>query len=248
MDTNGKFIMSCSTNKNDLALFDLKGTLLTKIDTVLSGTHHASISPCGKFVAASGFTPDIKVWSIKFSKSGSFEKASRAFELTGHTSGVYYFAWRNDSARVASISKDGTWKLFEVSVDSHLNQAFPYKLIDSGKVETLPTSKIALSPDGFTMAISCDKDILLYSLNPAKFVTRIENVHSMSIKHLIFDSESKWLLSSGDKHLRVFHNVVGFERSLVELKKTLSEAVTEGHKDRLQQQIKELQTKLKCFA
>ena len=76
----------------------------------------------GKYVAASGFTPDVKVWSIKFNKSGGFEKAQRAFELTGHTSGIYHFTWRNDSARVATISKDGTWRLYNVEVDLHLGK------------------------------------------------------------------------------------------------------------------------------
>ena len=74
----------------------------------------------GKYVAASGFTPDVKVWSVKFNKSGGFEKAQRAFELTGHTSGIFHFTWRNDSARVATISKDGTWRLYNVELDLHL--------------------------------------------------------------------------------------------------------------------------------
>ena len=71
-------MMTCSTKKNDLALFDLKGTmLLTRLDTVQMTTYYANISPCGKFVAACGFTPDVKVWSVKFSKSGGFEKVSK---------------------------------------------------------------------------------------------------------------------------------------------------------------------------
>ena len=36
-----------------------------------------------RFVATSGFTPDVKVWEVKFSRSGDFEKAARAFDLTG---------------------------------------------------------------------------------------------------------------------------------------------------------------------
>ena len=241
-------IVFCNINSMNtfifrLALFDLKGSLLSLLDTVHGATNHANISPCGKYVAASGFTPDIKVWSVKFSKSGSFEKAARAFELTGHSSGIYHFTWRNDSARVASISKDGTWRLYDVEMDIHLG--LEPKLVTSGKVESLPTSKIALSPDGRVMAISRDKSILIYSLDPAKLIKEIDNVHSLPINGLLFDAESKWLISSGDKHIRVFHNVIGFQKALIDFKKTLSEAVTEGHKERLNQQIDELKLKLK---
>ena len=57
----------------------------------------------------------------------------------------------------------------------------------------------------------------------------------------------RWLISSGDKHIRVFHNVIGFQKTLVDLKQTLEDAVTQGHKDRLKQQIQELKTKLKSI-
>jgi mRNA-capping enzyme len=50
---NGKYIMSCS-EKNDLILWDLKGEQLAKVDTYLMTTICARISPCARFVAASG--------------------------------------------------------------------------------------------------------------------------------------------------------------------------------------------------
>lgn len=50
---NGKYIMSCS-EKNDLILWDLKGEQLAKVDTYLMTTMCARISPCARFVVASG--------------------------------------------------------------------------------------------------------------------------------------------------------------------------------------------------
>lgn len=102
-------------------------------------------------------------------------------------------------------------------------------------------------PDGKVLAISREKNILLYGLEPAKLLMEIENVHTQSINGLLFDAESRWLISSGDKHIRVFHNVIGFQKTLVDLKQTLEDAVTQGHKDRLKQQIQELKTKLKSI-
>lgn len=119
------------------------------------------------------------------------------------------------------------------------------RAVDSGKIEASPNSKIALSPDGRVMAISCDKNVLIYSLDPVKLIKQIDNVHTLPINGLLFDAESKWLITSGDKHIRVFHNVIGFQKTLVDLKKTLEEAVAEGHKERLNQQIDELKIKLK---
>lgn len=60
-----------------------------------------------------GFTPDVKVWDVTFTRSGEFDRVQRAFELKGHTSGVYSFAFNSDSSRMASVSKDGSWKVFD---------------------------------------------------------------------------------------------------------------------------------------
>ena len=46
-----------------------------------------------------GFTPDVKVWEVCFDKSGAFQEVKRAFELKGHTAGVYCFSFSSDSRR-----------------------------------------------------------------------------------------------------------------------------------------------------
>ena len=122
------------------------------------------------------------------------------------------------------------------------------KLVASGQVDVLPTSKLALSPDGKVMAISRDKNILIYALEPKpELITEIKNVHTQPISNILFDAGSRWLMTSGDKHIRIFHNVVGYQRTLIELKQTLQDAITQGHKDRLEQQIEELKQKLKAI-
>lgn len=49
----GRYIVTCST-ANDLVIWDLKGQILANVDTYLGTTHKARVSPCGRFVAASG--------------------------------------------------------------------------------------------------------------------------------------------------------------------------------------------------
>ena len=46
-----------------------------------------------------GFTPDVKVWEVSFSKSDKFEDVKRAFELKGHSAGVDSCSFNNDSTR-----------------------------------------------------------------------------------------------------------------------------------------------------
>ena len=57
---SGKFIASCN-DKTELIIWNLKGDILDKIDTVHNLTYCCQVSPCGKFVATSGFTSDVKV-------------------------------------------------------------------------------------------------------------------------------------------------------------------------------------------
>lgn len=111
ISSNGKFMMSCSS-KTDMVIWDLKGQQLTRLDTYLMTTHTAKISPCGRFVVATGFSPDVKVMEVCFTKNGEFKQVTKAYELTGHSSGVYDVAFDVDTSHIATISKDGTWRLY----------------------------------------------------------------------------------------------------------------------------------------
>lgn len=104
--------MTCSS-KTDLVVWDLKGQQLAQIDTYLMSTTCAKISPCSRFIVASGFAPDVKVWEVVFNKSGHFQEVKRIYELTGHKSGVYDVAFDVDSSHMATVSKDGTWRLYD---------------------------------------------------------------------------------------------------------------------------------------
>lgn len=72
--------MSASSDTT-LIVWDLKGNVLKTIDTKQGNNNFASVSPCGRFVACAGFTPDVKVWEVEFGKTGDFKDVVRAFEL-----------------------------------------------------------------------------------------------------------------------------------------------------------------------
>lgn len=63
-----------------------------------------------------------------------------------------------------------------------------------------------------------------------------------NITGVMFDSSGKYLLTSGDKHIRVFHNVTGLRCDIADAKEKLKQSQTSATKERLQQIIKDGET------
>lgn len=53
----------------------------------------------------------------------------------------------------------------------------------------------------------------------------------------MFDSLGKYLLASGDKHIRVFHNVTGYRCEVVTAKEKLKQNQTSATRERLEKLI-----------
>nr|XP_023026931.1 transducin beta-like protein 2 [Leptinotarsa decemlineata] len=243
--SNGRYIMSCS-NKTDMVIWDLKGQVLTKIDTYLMNTTCAKLSPCGKFVVASGFSPEAKVWEVIFNKSGEFQEVKQIKQLTlgGHTSGVYDIAFDVDSSHMATVSKDGTWNLYDTKVNYKLGE--DARIIRSGKYDQCSgNARIALSPDAEVIVITTSNKMSFYSASTAKLDNTIENVFLGDITSLMFDSTGKYILVSGDKQIKIFHNVTGYRCTIETAKEKLKEHQTSATKERLQKLITECQDFIK---
>ncbi|CAB3362887.1 Hypothetical predicted protein [Cloeon dipterum] len=243
---NGKFIMTCSKS-TDLVLWDLKGQIIANVDTYLMSNNCGRVSPCGRYIAASGFAPDVKVWEVVFNKSGDFQAVNRAFELQGHKSGVLDFAFNCDSTRVATLSKDGSWRVFDTKIDYKKGE--DPRLIQSGKFELASQegNHIAISPEGHLIVCSTGTKISFYSVESGKCEGSIQDVHSGPITSLLFDSSGDQLLTSGDRHIRVFHNIVGFKLKLASLKASLKSNLSSAMKDRIQDQISQTEKFLVKF-
>ena len=95
------------------------------------------------------------------------------------------------------------------------------------------------------VAVAHHTDVHWFSALTGAAQGTIEQPHgARRISALLFDKESRWLLTTGDKHVRVFHNVPGHKVRLEELQAKLRTANTAAMKERLQQQIEELKTVL----
>ncbi|KAJ1530546.1 hypothetical protein ONE63_005434 [Megalurothrips usitatus] len=234
---NGRFIMTCS-EKTDLVLWDLRGERLATLDTLTVQTHCAKVSPCGNFVAASGFTPDVKVWEVLFSKSGDFDKVARAFELKGHKAAVLDLAFSADSSRAATISKDGSWRVFDIKIEYRKGED-PH-LLKTGTHPTALASKtrLALSPDGESFAVASGSDLSLYVVQSGKLTATIKDIYTGPIRQVRFDPTGSLVLTAGDRHVRVFHNVAHYAATVevngAKLKQTGLSAAT---KERLSELV-----------
>jgi len=242
--SNGRFIATCS-DKTDLIIWSLKGDVLARVDTYHNLTYCVRVSPCGRFVGTSGFTSDVKVWEVKFSKSGEFEKIGKAFELPGHTSGVYSFAFSPDSTRMATISKDGTWKVYLTSIE--YTKGEDASILMSGKFhgDSQHKSIIAISHLGQLVCVAQDKSIWFYSALTGELEGEIHDIHTEPITRVVFDGTGKYVLTSGDKHARVFYNVPGQKTHIQTLKESLQRNLSNSSaRERIQQQINEAEQTL----
>lgn len=62
-----------------------------------------------------------------------------------------------------------------------------------------------------------------------------------------FDATSRFLLTTGDKYVRVLHNVPGYKATLQELETKLRQASTASQRERIQVQLNEAQSLLELF-
>ncbi|NXM70600.1 TBL2 protein, partial [Serilophus lunatus] len=230
----GKFIMTASSDTTIL-IWSLKGEVLASINTNQMNNAYATVSPCGRFVASCGFTPDVKVWEVCFGKNGEFREVTRAFELKGHTAGVLSFAFSNDSRRMATVSKDGTWKFWDTDVE-YKKQQEPYLLL-TGRCAVPEPRRIALSPDGRAVAIAGGADIALHGTRHGTQEELLVGVHGQGVADLAFDTTGRYLVSCGDRALRVLHNTAGHRALVEDMEAMLRKTGNKATRERLEQQI-----------
>ncbi|NXA09846.1 TBL2 protein, partial [Sapayoa aenigma] len=230
----GKFIMTASSDTTIL-IWSLKGEVLATINTNQMNNAYAMVSPCGRFVASCGSTPDVKVWEVCFGKNREFWEVTRAFELKGHTAGVLSFSFSNDSRRMATLSKDSTWRFWDTSVE-YKKQQEPFLLL-TGHCAVPQPRHVALSPDGRAVAIAGGADIAVHNTRRGEEEERFHGVHSQPVADLTFDTTGRYLVSCGDRAVRVLHNTAGHRALVQDMEAMLRQTGNKATRERLEQQI-----------
>lgn len=233
LSCNAKFIMTCS-NDTSIYIWDLKGEILGSVDTKMMNNSFAQVSSCGRFFGTCGFTSEVRTWEVCFDKGGIFTQIKPAFQLS-HSAGVYNFSFNADSTKIATVSKDMTWKLWNTKIDYERGQEA--ELLVTGRLDEKGSSLIALSPDSYTVAVVTNKNLRFYNASTAECQEVIENICNESVSEILFSNDNLYLAVACDKHVKIFYNVVGHRVAIDSLKKELISAKTEGAKQRIEQAI-----------
>ncbi|XP_022783893.1 transducin beta-like protein 2 [Stylophora pistillata] len=219
------------------------GEVLSIIDTRQMNNSYASLSPCGKFVASAGFTPDVKLWVVEFTKTDEFKQVSRAMELKGHSAGVFHFSFSADSTRMATVSKDGTWKIWDIDVEFTKKQD-PHLLITGiydASFGVYNNMLISMSPDAYVTAVAMGRSIGIFNTENGNLEELLEEVHGDDITAIAWHPSSRYLATAGgaDRQIRVWHNAAGIRIQIDDLEGRMYRAKNENVKERLEQQILE---------
>eukprot|EP00052_Salpingoeca_macrocollata_P023175 m.203456 g.203456 ORF g.203456 m.203456 type:complete len:303 (-) comp21977_c14_seq1:44-952(-) len=231
-----KYLMTCYADTS-LHLWSVKGELLQTLDTQKISNSHAAVSPSGQFVAVCGFSPDVKIYEVQ-AENGVVSAVKPAMVLGGHTAAMLHFAFSSDSSRVVSISKDGTWRLFNIDV-RYKDREDP-RLIGWAKFALLgATAKCAVSPDLRTVVVASGTMLQVFSAE-GELLGEIEEAHTAPITALDVDAESLYIASaSADKSVHIYYNKYGIEGKISFLGKELVKCDKASQKERIQSQIDE---------
>lgn len=145
-----------------------------------------------------GFTPEVNVWEVVFGKSGEFKQVIKAFDLAGHTSGVHDFAFSADTSRMATVSKDGTYRFYDIKSNAQYyllvkpqNSNNKYKkilfsvefekgedphLLMTGTWDNMAPASLALSPNAEVLVIAHGSSISFYSTITGVLDTTIQDI------------------------------------------------------------------------
>ncbi|XP_073258368.1 transducin beta-like protein 2 isoform X3 [Porites lutea] len=216
--SSGKFIMSCSSDTT-IILWNLKG-----------------------------FTPDVKLWVVEFTKSDEFKQVSRAMELKGHTAGVYHFSFSSDSTRMATVSKDGTWKIWDIDVEFSKKQD-PHLLVTGiydASFGVYNNMLIHMSPDAYVTAIAMGRSVGIFNTENGNLEELLEDVHGDDITAIAWHPSSRYLATAGggDRQIRVWHNAAGIRVQIEDLQGRIFRSKNENVKERLEQQVLEARASL----
>ncbi|CAD5123054.1 DgyrCDS11434 [Dimorphilus gyrociliatus] len=244
ISSNGKFLFT-SDNGTNIRVWAPKGELLESIDSKQIKNNHTAVSTCGRFIATCGFTPDVKVWEVVFTKNGEFQQVVRAFELKGHRAAVYNFSFSAGTERMATVSKDGTWRLWDTNVD-YKQQQDPY-LLQTRELDGITfSSRIALTPDGLTVAITRGGSISIFSAKNGELLEEIRDIFAGDITEISFSRDGMFLGACGDRVLSLFHNIPGVRAKIKDFEE-LNKKATGALAERLRKQIKECSKKLEKY-
>jgi len=234
---SGCSYVASATNGTTIEFRTIKGDLMESIDTKNGGTSTLSMSPDGRFVAVCGYTGSAKVWAAPRSLG---DKASRAFNCGAHTASVYHCAFSDDTTVMVTVSKDKTWKLWNINIE-YDRGADPKMLAEGNFDDRMEGAFVAVSPDKRVVAIVSGPQLTLFSVRTGEALQTISDAHAGSrCTSVDFDAEGKYVVTTAtEKQVVVWHNTAGRKEAVYHLQKELINASNGAAKERIQTQLDE---------
>eukprot|EP01127_Copromyxa_protea_P005277 TRINITY_DN15229_c0_g1_i1.p1 TRINITY_DN15229_c0_g1~~TRINITY_DN15229_c0_g1_i1.p1 ORF type:complete len:414 (-),score=106.15 TRINITY_DN15229_c0_g1_i1:27-1244(-) len=201
-----------------ITIMNLKGVQVDKLQTKQLQYNMATISPDGKYLAIAAAMSDIKLHKLNYTapapgteEAPTLSGIEKTFftRLEGHTGGVTWVQFSSDSKKMLSTSKDGTWKLWDISVDFKAGLTPKVILTGSppvpeGKAK-LFYPKVYLSPDNRLIAAPLNKEIHFWSAETGKLIEIYNNSHLGYISELTWSPDSDRVATfASDNVIRVF--------------------------------------------
>lgn len=136
-----------------------------------------------------------------------------------------------------------------IIVEYHLGQ-LPRCLMTGNYTQStanLP-SQIALSQNADVIAIASGNSIEIFSTTNGVRDRVIERIYTGEIVAIAFDPLSKWILTAGDRFVRIFHNVTGYKQANDVARQKLKQTqITTATRERLTKLIEDNEEFLKKF-
>eukprot|EP01114_Cavostelium_apophysatum_P021321 TRINITY_DN7405_c0_g1_i3.p1 TRINITY_DN7405_c0_g1~~TRINITY_DN7405_c0_g1_i3.p1 ORF type:complete len:230 (+),score=55.57 TRINITY_DN7405_c0_g1_i3:668-1357(+) len=204
--SNNKFIVTCDEG-TVIKLWTLKGVQLETINTVQIRNNMVACSLDSKFISAATWGSEVKVWEVKYKKdTGEFDKISKAFDLKEHKKTVFCVCFSSDTKRMATTSKDGTWKLWNIDVQYQHQEDAKVLLSVPTPNPKIQFNLIAISPDQRIVAVTADQEssLYLYSAADGTLLHQIDEAHNGPIVGIAFAPNSQSIATCGDSATKLW--------------------------------------------
>ncbi|EME29205.1 transducin family protein / WD-40 repeat family protein isoform 2 [Galdieria sulphuraria] len=188
-------------DNSSFVVWNMRGSVLTRVDTHQVRNNQMAISPDGRFIASAGFIGDVYLWEILFQKdSNEFIELRKVIDLKGHRAGVKGLAFSHDRKKVATVCKDRTIRIWNIDVK--------YKLEEDAKLlfslEPWDTQvdllQVAFSPDDNLLAVVGNDSVAFYLLETRKLITILRGCTGqvgIDIKKFSFSGDGTLLATIG---------------------------------------------------
>ncbi|KAK2941891.1 putative FKBP12-associated protein 1 like protein [Blattamonas nauphoetae] len=112
------FLLTACKKDRCAKLWTLGGELVQTYSFNQGTLHSFAVSPDGRFATGGCFMSEAKILSIGLAKDKKTPAGITMLEsLCGHKTGILAVTFTPDSKSVVTVSKDGTWKIWEVDID-----------------------------------------------------------------------------------------------------------------------------------